>query len=123
MNKNEIRFMKKVNDYNQMVLNQVKTYLSPAFDNMSFSSPKVESSKNGDIVILGYVYDQNNVMFSYTISFLMADNVTKINIMRSVNGTITRINDNGLWVIASDNPSKLVILAQKHILDNLISKE
>lgn len=117
MNTKDKIFLQETNEYNVKLMDEVQSYLLPAFEGMTFDTPDCDLFDSNEVILSGKIFQDENVHYDYKILFYPDDDEVRVDISRYKNGSLTRIGSIDFWSIEGINLSSKDIVDKKQLLD------
>lgn len=124
MNTKDKNFLQETREYNVKLMDEIQSYLLPAFEGMTFGTPDCDCLDT-DIVLSGKIFQDENVHYDYKILFYPDDDEVRVDIARYQNGALTRIGFSSIdfWAIEGKNLTSKDIADKKRLLDAKLKED
>ena len=115
-------FIQAFREFQLKLMDQIQSFLLPAFQGLTFGTPSCDGDEDGEIYIRGKIFEKGDVCYEYTIWFYPDENQSRVDITRTKNGNLTRLGDISIdfWAISGTNLTAEDIAAKKRKLDSQI---
>lgn len=123
MNTKDKIFLQETNEYNVKLMEEIQSYLLPAFEGMTFDVPDCDLFDSNEVILSGKIFQDESVHYDYKILFYPDDDEVRVDIARYRNGNLTRIGSIDFWAIEGKNLTSQDIADRKRILDAKLNKE
>lgn len=117
MNTKDKNFLQETREYNVKVMDEIQSYLLPAFKGMTFGTPDCDLFDSNEVILSGKIFQKGNVHYDYKIIFYSDEDEVRVDIARYKNGALTRVGSVDFWVIEGKNLTSKDIADKKLLLD------